>query len=422
MNMSVSKCCNGGYSVCKLAAILSIIIIVSFAVPTLSGADQWHYKNLIVGDRAAGMGGAYTAVSDTPEGTYYNPAGIVYAVGRSLSASANAFHNTETTYRGVLAGGNWTRKSSSLVPNFFGMVQPLGKGKIAFSYAVSDIIEEDQNQVFRDIGNIDSFTINLSNLEKTYKIGPSYALKVNDSLSIGATVYLHYRQEKLVFSQFFLMKDGTFEWSNLNVRRTEYGVEPKIGVIWSPADKFSLGLTVAKTEIFDSDTRTQNTAKTDISPSQVTVTSEPSVVNSSSERDYPLSVSLGGAWFPSESLIVSCDVDYFESVSSENKESVVNVSLGVEYYLSEKHAVRGGFYTDMANTPDLRSGDKNQDDHIDIYGVTGSFTRFTRSSALTVGFNYAYGVGDAQPVVGTTNIYDAKFQAITIFLSGSYSY
>ena len=76
-------------------------------------------------------------------------------------------------------------------------IQPFGKGKIAFSYAVPDIIEEDQNQRFTNISGqikIDTFDVNLSNLDKTYKFGPSYAQKINDSLAVGVTLYLHYRQ------------------------------------------------------------------------------------------------------------------------------------------------------------------------------------------------------------------------------------
>ena len=84
--------------------------------------------------------------------------------------------------------------------------------------------------------------------------------------------------------------------------------------------------------------------------------------------------------------------------------------------------MRGGFYTNMANTPEVESGVSGQDEHVDIYGITGSISRFTRSSAMTFGVNYAYGKGDAQPVGGSTNIYGLTVSALTVFLSGSYNY
>jgi len=67
-------------------------------------ADDLHYNNILVGDRAAGMGGAYTAVADDPSGLYYNPAGIVFAPGRSFSASVNAFQYSQKEYKDVLGG------------------------------------------------------------------------------------------------------------------------------------------------------------------------------------------------------------------------------------------------------------------------------------------------------------------------------
>lgn len=83
--------------------------------------------------------------------------------------------------------------------------------------------------------------------------------------------------------------------------------------------------------------------------------------------------------------------------------------------------MRGGFYTNMANTPEVESGLSGQDDNVDIYGITASISRFTRSSAMTFGLNYAYGAGEAQPV-DNTNIYDVTINALTLFLSGSFNY
>ena len=407
------------YGFFLVALYCAALLIISS--PGVSWADQFHYKNLLIGERPAGMAGAYTAVSDTPEGAFYNPAGIAYAVGKSLSVSVNAFHNSSLNYEGVLGGGDWTRESSSLVPNFFGMIQPWGNGKVALSYAVPDIIEEDQNQLYRNFGNVSSLTINLSNIDKTYKIGPSYAQKINDDLAIGATLYFHYRQVKQVFSQYYLLKTGAYEWQNNNYRLTEYGAEPKIGLMWAPDDKISLGLTLSQNIILDSETRSQWTGKTDNVASLISDSIEPDIFESSDKRDYPLAVSLGGAWFKSESLMISCDLDYYGAVSSEERESVLNFALGTEYYLSEQYALRGGFYTNMANTPELESGISGQNDNVDIYGITASISRFTRSSAMTFGLNYAYGAGEAQPV-DNTDIYDVTINTLTLFLSGSFNY
>ncbi|RYZ71254.1 MAG: hypothetical protein EOP09_04915 [Proteobacteria bacterium] len=52
---------------------------LALAILTLSGAsayaDQFHYHNLVVGERAMGLGGAFTAVADDASAIVYNPAG-----------------------------------------------------------------------------------------------------------------------------------------------------------------------------------------------------------------------------------------------------------------------------------------------------------------------------------------------------------
>jgi len=204
--------------------------------------------------------------------------------------------------------------------------------------------------------------------------------------------------------------------------------------MWSPDDKISLGLTLSQNFVLDSETRSQWTGKTDYGLSTIIDSKEPDISISSYKRDYPLAVSLGAAWFKSESIMVSCDLDYYGAVSSEDRESVLNFAIGTEYYLSEKYALRGGFYTNMANTPEVPDiTDVSHNDHIDLYGVTASFTRFTRSSAMTLGMNYSYGAGDSQPVgeeidtdgAGINDAfrrYDATINALTVFLSGAFNY
>ena len=130
---------------------LAVFSIMLSCMAALAAADELHYTNLLIGDRASGMGGAYTAISDDATGLYYNPAGIAYAAGRNFSASVNAYYNNEKKYKGVIGGNGWTRKSSSLLPNYFGVVQPIGKFKVGLSYAVPDSSMEDQQQLFTDL-------------------------------------------------------------------------------------------------------------------------------------------------------------------------------------------------------------------------------------------------------------------------------
>ncbi len=81
--------------------------------------DEYHYKNVLVGDRAATMGGAYAAISDDASGAFYNPAGMAFAFGDSVSGSGNAYHNSNTRYKDAIGDADWVRDSTAILPSFF---------------------------------------------------------------------------------------------------------------------------------------------------------------------------------------------------------------------------------------------------------------------------------------------------------------
>ena len=393
-------------------------------------ADEWHYNNVIIGERATGMGGAYTAISDDPSGLFHNPAGIVYGGNRNLSASVNAFSVSTTTYKGVLGGRNWERKSSALLPNFFGLTQPLGGGIIGFSYAVTDSVSEDQDSLFNNVNvDIRDYLINVNNEDNTYKIGPSYAVEINDELSVGATLYLHVRDRELISNQWIRYNNDELDWFNQYVQSSETGIEPILGIMWSPFDQYSLGMTIRQVSIVDAENSSQTICVSDQTtapdPQCVTPTGgtalDPGHGVNNVERDMPTQINLGVAHFRSNDLLLSADLAFYTSTNTA--ESVMNLAFGAEYYSNESWAFRGGFYTDFANTPDVIAGQSGQDDHVDIYGLTFSASHFTRDSSITLGINYNTGSGDAQiDATDPTAVQGVDVSSFSLFISSSLSY
>jgi long-chain fatty acid transport protein len=413
-------------------------------------ADDFHYTNLLIGDRASGMGGAYTAVSDDATGLYYNPAGIAYTMGRSFSASVNAYYNTEKKYKDVIGGNGWVRTSSSLLPNYFGVVQPFGKFKVGISYAVPESIIEDQSQTFHDLQlgdsiknlpqnagvTITSYIINFNNESNTYNFGPSIAMELSDNVSAGFTLYYFQHKNLTILNQIINTSNGGYELSNLYTHVDEWGLRPILGFMWSPMDKVSVGIAISKVMLLSSNTSVQQTyerrgiaygvdSNNDgiVDTTQSDVVSLPDGQTSTDEkRKYPTQVSLGIAWFASPSLLVSGDINHFTEVKDQMADEVNNIALGAEYYITRNWAVRGGLFTDYANTPKVSSGRINQLEHIDLYGGTISISRFTRNTAVTLGGGYTYGDGKAQIISDSTSIQNAESQGWMFFLSSSYSY
>lgn len=414
------------------SSCLILLLTACSLFPASASADEYHYNNVLIGDRAAGMGGAYTAIADDPSGLYYNPAGIAYAQGSNISVSANALHQTKTVYKNALGDGyDYERYSSALLPNFFGIIQPLGMGKVGFSYAVPDSIIEDQNQTFYNLpGTTTSrFALNLNKSDSTYYFGPSYAIELSKDFSLGATLYGHYRRNEQIQNQLTNKVSGQYEWVNSFYKNTEWGIKPIIGVMWNPLDKLSTGFSLSKTSIIRSDTVAQAVCAGDIpgicDPSYTPGTAPiRTVAKSDAKRAYPLTSTVGIAYFHSPALVVSGDFSYNSKVEDNvfgNKEATWNVAMGTEYYLDEKWAIKGGLFTDRANTPKIVSGDVNAYDHVDLYGGSLSVSYFTRQSSITVGGTFRYGTGKAQ-ILGNQAIQDLTSQASTFFLSAAYFY
>lgn len=398
-----------------------------------ASADPYHYVNMLVGNRASGLGGAYLALSDDASGCYYNPAGIAFAPTESLSASVNALSLSNKYYRDALTGADnaahdWVQVSSSLLPNYFGIIKKFNFGMLGFSYAVPDAINRRQKQHFYGIqsdytGNwIQNYTMNINDSDKTYLLGPSYAYGYSDALSFGATLYVYYRDMEMIRNQFLSFLNGEHNFINYYDRKSEWGCKPILGVMYEPLEKLAVGMTLSKTFIVSSKTEAQEIRRNTNDTDNFGNTND--IYYAEYESDdtdsFPVSLSFGAAYFYSSRLLFAGDISYFDK--ADDKESVLNLAIGTEYYITSTLALSAGFYTDNANTPKLSSNSYNQLEHVDIYGMTFSISKFTRSSSISLGVAFAYGKGDANVIEGDTTIFDAELYNATIYVSSSYNY
>lgn len=402
-----------------------VVSAIGAACVLLAGhaqADENHYKNVLVGERASGMAGAYTAVSDSPAGMFYNPAGIVYASGGSVTASVSTYDYIDKSYgRGLSGLSDWNRRSVNFVPSFFGVMRPLGGGIVGLSYAMPDAVTEDQDLEFSDTANgISRYVVNFNNQDRTFQIGPSYARRLTDDLSVGVSLYFHYREREWISNQLTQLTTGSqYQINNTYFQTNEYGYKPVVGLTWSPLAKWAFGAAVSKVNLYSGNTDSQVTTRD--------VDNNLSFVKSSTDdlRKHPLNVSAGAAYFHSPAFMVSADVAYYEGLTDPvygKRESVLNAAVGGEYYLNSALALRAGLFTDYANTPDLQEGVSSQAEHIDYLGVSFSVTHFTRNSSLTLGCVYRSGDGKAQIVGGSSEIQDVSYTGASVFLSSGYSY
>ncbi|MDX1960120.1 MAG: transporter, Ompp1/FadL/TodX family protein [Leptospiraceae bacterium] len=372
-------------------------LLLSFFLTTSISifADAFHNINGFFGERASGMGGAFTAVSDDPSGAFYNPAGLSYAYDNAISLSASNYTTIKKTYKNVIGPGqNYSRNSQNYIPNFFGIVREMGKGKIAFSIVspVQDSFQRNDtinNPIFYN----DVRSLRFYNRENYNQImtGFSYSRPITKKISLGATLYYFNDQASISNTSLVLNRDKSYSTQTLSDNRVTVGFMPIIGLMFTPTEKLSFGLSLRRTMV-TGENRLVNTFALNSSAAdsdQIVFVEgthralSGNIGNTLYKGAAPTGripevneVRAGVAFFPNKKLMTSFDIintsgysrkqDNTEilfgggvnpTITLTDKENLelkryetTNFAAGLEYFLTEYIAIRVGGFTNYANS------------------------------------------------------------------------
>ncbi len=107
-------------------AALELVIALMIAVVVTERpafADMGNYQNYIVGNRAAGMGGAVVAGSNDIDSAYYNPAGLAHVDGHQLSLSASLYGIYRVSVSdGIGPDESYRARAFESIPSVFGSI------------------------------------------------------------------------------------------------------------------------------------------------------------------------------------------------------------------------------------------------------------------------------------------------------------
>jgi long-chain fatty acid transport protein len=340
------------------------------------------------------------------------------------------YFHTSKSYKGALSRFDWNRVSSALLPNYFGAVQPMGPVKVGFSYAVPDSSQEDQDQTFSDVSVFTKqYVINFHANDTTYNFGPTIAAPITNDLSVGMTLYYYLRRFSYILNEVntYNTSTPTYGWTNRIFDLVEKGLRPVIGVMWLPMEKFSLGLSLSKVYLLDS-AATQQDSCSDTNIDGIGCDTPFTMTSTTvkDERKFPTHAAIGAAYYVSPDLLVSGDLNYYTKVIDlvgGNQPQLANLAVGAEYSLTNIWTVRGGVFTDLANTPNVVATGTQQLEHVDLYGASMSVRHSkSKTTSVTLGGSYADGTGKAQIRGGSNDIQTVKLTEWTVFLSSSYAY
>ncbi len=376
----------------------------TLALAGAAAGGEANYQPFIVGERAAGMGGAVVATAEGMDACFYNPAGLAGESRNSISVNGTLYgiQNTETR-DAAFPGEDFNISSFATIPTGLSAVRRLGDGMAAaFSVFVPSQSSAREIQAFRQ----NQHYYNYSYDEETLYLGPSLGRAVNDRLSWGASVFGVYQTA----SEFENLYWGDYAYTySANYKYSVIGVVGTLGAQYRLAEEWWAGVTVTTpSATLSGDGRVQ--------VSEVQGAAEAAGAGAvyyedlDADNGLPARGRIGLGWrrpgVGSAGLDIthhlSRDYDWMsgsqdgETVTiRQEREAVTDVQIGGEIIVRDRYPVRAGFFTSFSSAPDLDPADTSTPDRVDLYGVTASVGSVGENVVLNLGISYVFGDGDA---------------------------
>jgi long-chain fatty acid transport protein len=393
-----------------------VLSIVTFA--GLARGDVSNFRPYALGARAAGMGGAFTAISDDGSGGYYNPGGLAFAPKSSVSLSASIYGVATGSYADALPGEDYSYKDLQVFPVSTAGIYKLGNDPdggdvFAFSVFVPDAIHNDDRDL---LGNLQSSAFFLTHDNQTIWAGAGWARR-RGRFGFGVFLYglVGTSVQQLSISAVDPTNSADFGELTFRFDQSTYGVLGALGMRWDATDHLSLGLSVFSPAVGIGSRRVFGritSSGTDTSPPEMLVIHADDLHASPTE---PLRAQAGVAW-KDAAWTLTGDLTFLAGRTVENdldrtaegfsqtfrRHAVVDVAVGAEYLAHGHYPLRAGFYTDFtqALSPEEQAAQPvDNTEHLNRYGLTLSAGSVGEHVRTDVGINLAYGTGrDVVPV------------------------
>lgn len=455
-------------------AVLGVLLLAGPGAT--ARADDTHYQNQLLGERALGMGGAFTAVATDPTASFYNPGGLAMTLSSSISASLNLYgveHRTvEDGHVSMISG---ERVSVDLeatefptIPTTFGVLRAFGerlpdgsrRHAAAFSMLIPDQTSYSYEATVGRSGETDLDVLRLSESDRTLWVGPTYAVRLSDDLALGLSAFVAMRTFSRSYSRVLETpteppgerpESDYFEFFRVDTSFDTFALLLRLGVLYRPLPDLRVGLAVGFPSIL---VYGDGSLSNQLGYAWFEDGTDPygdfrleSAADLAADTFEPLDLRLGIAWQPAPDTALAFDASYhlptydpYERLhlSAEDEErllyddlfvprvsrrGVLNVNLGFECTVAEKWPVRAGAFTNFSAAPPLAAGRASLE-RIDMVGGTFSVGYRFEGFTLNFGFLGSIGWGEAQAfdISGTGDPFlqrDARQERFYFFLSGA---
>ncbi len=390
-----------------------------------------------VGDRAVGMGGAYTALADDLSALWYNPAGLVQTAPRMFSASASAYQVRADRVDAAIVFHE--RRALSVKPlkassiNVFPSTLLYGArwGDKGTRHALAaGLLLPVSDRSFGQVGmsNVNGgFQRSFQSTRRVQEwyVGPAYAIGTR-TLSLGISALLRLYDREYDYDLFQEVQvPGRFHSVAARVYSETYrhlSFLPAVGVQWAPTQMLRLGLmaTAPGTSLWGSAkvTRVVTLAGPLKLDGQEKRFQEQETAHPNTVQPTPLRLTAGAALVREGSWAVALTAEHSGSLDAEFdrdepmahstelehdlllRDSAIDLRLGGEFSVGDGWTFRAGAYTQGQHRPPFPTGRSDAsgagDLHSDSVGLNvalGVDGDGGRSSSY--GLNFVRGQGEA---------------------------
>ncbi len=354
-------------------------------LPLAAEAAFSNYNSLLVGDLAAGVGGAGVAlVGDASSMAFYNPATMAQTHGSAFSAAVGVYKKIDTVY-----GQNEEPTKAPLRVNqgFFrslpastGNVLTLGSYHLGLS-----IVVPDYDNFKGDVSTTLENTSSLSYVDESLWVGGAVASDIDEVSSWGVSLYYTARNFQRTVSDKSVDANQNTQQFSQEKTLTQNTLVAQLGYYRQVTDALGAGVVLRMPAY-------RVAARGSLFQTYTDVTTNPPNYQSTSNNFQDLQANavipgkLGfGLAYQWPSFLLSTEIDIYPGVSyfdfldeawaaRVEHRTTTNFMIGGEYEWNEWFKIRSGFFTNFSSHPDPDPGVLAiQEDKVDMLGFSASF-------------------------------------------------
>ena len=413
---------------------LTVVAIFILSFSTALYAQQGNYQNYPIGERAAGLGGAYTAIAADSTAAWYNPGGLAFLSEGEVSLSATAYNYFEGTSENQFGTSrNTTASNFSAIPAVVSYSRPLLSGFITFVLLEPKYLDFEQldTDIPATAGEDYSYFKRFHHHELW--AGFAYGFRIQSDLGIGFSILgveVSHSQEEITSQPASGSPPTEIDFIHEGISMKTYFLTFGIGMFYIHDRNWKFGLHIRTQgltlgSLFSGGGDGYRIINDIVDPSNNVY-----IVQKNLDTNYmiPWRIFLGASYQEPYDYTISFEIafqtgkSYFKYLDSSDfnfgieYNPVFNFNFGAEYFLSEEFIIRGGIYTDFA--PEETPSANRPWNKVHIIGITAAIAWRSNRTSTSITLVYAGGFGDTINTEGKRT--DYTINSLYLIIGGAY--